>query len=513
MKKRENMLYSFYQMNLEVYMEDTLNTFKAYLKRRKQFDQAQTMLAWDMQTAAPKDSVESKIESIGFFSTESFRMSTAKEYGELLEELSKPEQLQKLDEGMAITVKRERKKYTRFQRVPEAFYTEFVKEKARSEHAWEEAKEKDDFSIYEPHLDKIISMTKEFVHYIEPDKDVYEVLLDMYEEGMDGKTIDTIFTELKEGLKPLIEKITSRPQPDLSTLKGRYDIQAQKKVQDLLLDYIGFNFERGTTAESVHPFTITLCHGDVRVTNSYDEEAPISSMFSAIHEGGHAIFEQNVDETFKDTAVEEIELMGLHESQSRFYENMLGRNKNFWIPIYDKVVEILPQLKNVPLNVFMQAINVVKPSLIRVDADEVTYCMHIILRYEMEKAIFIDHVPTKELPQLWNQKMEELLGVVPQSDAQGIMQDMHWSDGSFGYFPSYLLGSVYDGMLLEQVEEELGSVDQILADGRIKELTLWLNEKIHQYGSLYTSKEVMERVCHKEISAQPLLTYFRKKYE
>lgn len=493
-------------------MEETLKKFKEYLKKRKQYDQAQTMLTWDMQTASPKDSVESKIESIGFFSTESFRMSTSEEYGKLLFELAKPENITKLDEGMQMTVKRELRNYTRFQRVPEAFYTEFVTEKARSEHAWEEAKEKDDFSIYEPHLDKIISMTKEFVHYIEPDKDVYEVLLDMYEEGMDSHTIDAIFDELKEGLRPLLEKIASRPEPDLSILQGKYDVQAQKKVQDFLLDYIGFNFDRGTTGESVHPFTITLCHGDVRVTNSFDEEAPISSMFSAIHEGGHAIFEQNINEKYKDTAVEEINLMGLHESQSRFYENILGRNKNFWIPIYDNVADLLPQLKRVPLDVFMQAVNVVRPSLIRVDADEVTYCMHIILRYEMEKAIFLDHVPTKDLPELWNKKMQELLGVVPKTDAEGIMQDMHWSDGSFGYFPSYLLGSVYDGMLLEEIEEELGDIDKILENGKIKEITSWLNEKIHQFGSLYNSKEVIERVCHKEISARPLLEYFIKKY-
>ncbi len=493
-------------------MEQTLKKFKEYYKRMKQYEQAGTMLAWDMQTASPKDSVDSKIESLGFFSTEKFKLSTSEEYGQILSELAKAENLSKLDDGMKITIKRELRDYTRFKRVPEAFYTEFVTEKARSEHAWEEAKQKDDFSIYEPHLDKIISMTKEFVHYIEPEKDVYEVLLDMYEEGMDSHTIDTIFDELKEGLCPLIKKITSRPEPDFSVLNGKYDVLSQKKVQDLLLEYIGFNFDRGTTAESVHPFTITLCHGDVRITNSYDEEAPISSMFSAIHEGGHAIFEQNISDKYIGTAVEQINLMGLHESQSRFYENMLGRNKNFWIPVYDKITEIHPQLKKVPLDVFMQAVNVVRPSLIRVDADEVTYCMHIILRYEMEKAIFIDNVPTKDLQKLWNKKMVELLGVRPKSDAEGIMQDMHWSDGSFGYFPSYLLGSIYDGMLLEQIEEELGSVDDILSKGKIKEITLWLNEKIHQYGSLYTSKEVLQRVCHKEISARPLLDYFTKKY-
>ena len=299
---------------------------------------------------------------------------------------------------------------------------------------------------------------------------------------------------------------------DISALDNTYAVEDQKKVQDYLLRYIGFNFDRGTTGESMHPFTTTLCPGDVRVTNHYDEHLPISSMFSAIHEGGHAIFEQNVDPVFKGTAVTEINMMGLHESQSRFFENVLGRNKNFWIPIYDDIKELLPQLKEVSLDTFMRAVNYVQPSLIRTEADEVTYCMHIILRYEMEKAIFKDHVPTAELPALWNKKMQELLGITPDSDATGILQDMHWSDGSFGYFPSYLLGSIYDGMYLEELEKEMGDVDTILAEGRIKEITAWLNEKIHRFGSCYTSKEVLQRVCKKEATAEPLLNYFNKRY-
>ncbi len=251
--------------------------------------------------------------------------------------------------------------------------------------------------------------------------------------------------------------------------------------------------------------------------------------------------------------------MGLHESQSRFYENILGRNRNFWTPLYEKIGDLLPQFRNIPFETFYRAINEVKPSLIRIDADEVTYCLHIILRYEIERAIFNDEVTTEELPSLWNDKMEELLGIRPSTDAEGILQDTHWSDGSFGYFPSYLLGSVYDGslwndkmeellgirpstdaegilqdthwsdgsfgyfpsyllgsvydgMFLEQIEKELGSIDELLAQGKIMEITKWLNKNIHQNGSLYTSAEVIQRICQKEISAKPLLNYFNRKY-
>ena len=204
--------------------------------------------------------------------------------------------------------------------------------------------------------------------------------------------------------------------------------------------------------------------------------------------------------------------MGVHESQSRFYENILGRNINFWKPIYEKLGELLPQFKNVTLEAFEREINRVENSMVRTEADEVTYCFHIILRYEMEKAIFYDHVPVEKLPELWNQKMQEYLHITPENDAEGILQDVHWSDGSFGYFPSYLLGSIYDGMYLEKMEEELGSVDEILADGRIGEITKWLNEKIPWYGSTRTPKEVIAAVCGKEVSAQPLVRYMKKKY-
>lgn len=493
-------------------MNQTLEQFQAYLKKIRKYEQAAALLQWDLQTAAPKNGVESKLDAIGFFSTEAFRLSTSREYGALLGALSSPEQFALLDEAMQTTVRRYQRNFKRFQRVPEEFYTAYVTSAARSEKAWEEAREKSDFSLFLPHLDRVISMTKQYVGYMEPDADPYEVLLDLYEEGMDSATIDRLFSEMKEGLRPLLEKINAAPKPDLTALSGSYDIEAQKKVQEMLLSYIGFHFDSGAAAESVHPFTTTLCPGDVRVTNHYLADQPLSSMFSAIHEGGHAIFEQNIDPAYADTAIDQINMMGLHESQSRFYENILGRRPAFWTPIYDKLGELLPRFKEISKDTFFQAVNDVHPSLIRTEADEVTYCLHIILRYEIEKAIFRENVPTESLPALWNEKMQDLLGICPANDAEGILQDMHWSDGSFGYFPSYLLGSIYDGMFLEAAEKELGSLDAILAEGRISEITHWLNEKIHRYGSLYNSRQVLQRVCGQELTARPLLEYFHKKY-
>ena len=303
-------------------MNQTLDKFKEHLKKMRQYEQAVCLLNWDLQTMAPKKGVESKLETLGFFSTESFKLSTSEEYGAMLQELSRPELFAQLDEGMQLTVKRGLRDYQRFQRVPQDFYTDYVTTSARSEKMWEEAKRAGDFSLFSPWLDKMISMTRQYVGYMEPEKDAYEVLLDMYEEGMDSATIDRIFDEMKEGLLPLLSKIAAAGMPDLSALEGHYDIDAQKKVQNMLLSYIGFDFDGGAVAESEHPFTMGICHGDIRTTNHYLEDAPLSAIFSAIHEGGHAIFEQNIDPVFVNTAAEQVNLMGLHESQSRFFENM-----------------------------------------------------------------------------------------------------------------------------------------------------------------------------------------------
>ncbi len=495
-----------------IIMKQTLEQFKEYLSRNSSYSHVLSLLEWDLNTMAPEKGLEARLQAISYFSAEAFRRSTSDEFGAMLKELSKPGQFEKLDEAMQLTVERSLRDYERFKRVPEDFYADYVETKARSEKVWEKAKRSADFSLFAPYLEKVISMTKQYAQYMEPDRDPYEVLLDQYEEGMDSASIDRVFAELKEGLLPLLQKIQNCPRPDLTVLEGQYEIAPQKKVQEMLLDYIGFDSDAGAVGESEHPFTIELGIGDVRVTNHFRQENPVSAIFSAIHEGGHAIFAQNIDPKYENTAAAEVNLMGLHESQSRFYENILGRSKGFWVPIYGKLGELLPQFKEVPLDTFWRAVNDVHPSMIRTEADEVTYCLHIILRYEMEKAIFHEDIAAEELPELWNAKMEELLGIRPANDAEGILQDMHWSDGSFGYFPSYLLGSIYDGMFLEALEKEKGSVETILEQGRIQDITAWLNENIHQYGSLYTSGEVLQRVCGRELSAQPLLDYFNRKY-
>lgn len=493
-------------------MTEKEKQLREYLENISFYETATNLVYWDMDTAAPKNGIENLIGTLGFLSDKVFALKTAEEYGTLLAELAEPEEYEQLDEAMKLTVTRYRKEYEENKRIPAEFYKAYVEANARSKQAWQEAKQKSDYSIFCPHLQTMIDMTKQLTAYEHPDKEVYEALLYEFEPGMDSAAIDRLFGELKRELVPLVQEIARKPQPDGTAFEGYYDINGQKKLQEFLLKYIGFDFGSGTTGETEHPYTTTISFGDVRVTNHFHEDEAINAMFSAIHEGGHAIFEQKVDPLYARTAAAEIKMMGLHESQSRFFENILGRNIHFWQPIYEKVQEYLPKLKEISLEQFYRQINRVQCSMIRTDADEVTYAFHVILRYELERAIFQNGVTAEQLPALWNQKMQELLGICPSNDAEGILQDMHWSEGAFGYFPSYLLGTIYDGMLLEALEEELGNVDTILAEGRILEITGWLNEKIHRHGSMYTSREMIQRVCGKEVSAQPIIRYFKEKY-
>lgn len=493
-------------------MSELEKKLKDFLELKKQYDHVTTLLYWDMETGTPKLGQQAHVDALTYFSTRSFEMGTSDELEQMLQALSEPKEYEALDDTMKFIVTRMKRDMDKDKRIPKDLFEAFVRAQAEAGNAWRDAKNASDFSMFAPHLEKMIEMRKEITGYTDPGKEIYDALLDNYEEGMDTETIDHLFGDLKKELIPLVKQILAAKQPDDSKFKGHYDVDAQKKVQNLLLDYIGFSKDSGSVGETEHPFTLNFNSKDVRVSNHYYEEEPLFAMFSAIHEGGHAIFEQNVNPAYDNTVAGSCCYMGVHESQSRFYENILGRNKNFWLPIYDKLGELLPQFKEITLDEFYHEINHVRNSMIRTEADEVTYCFHIILRYEMEKAIFRDHVPVAKLPELWNEKMKEYLDIVPANDAEGILQDMHWSDASFGYFPSYLLGSIYDGMYLEELEKELGSVDELLAAGKIGEITKWLNQKIHWYGSTRTPKEVIANVCGKEVSAEPLIRYFKEKY-
>ena len=489
-----------------------LAAFLEKLRELNYYDRVCTLLSWDMYTQTPRAGFEGMADAMTFFSTKAFELSTSDEMLDLLKTIRESSEYDSLDEGMRFTVDRMLRDLEKNRRIPKDFYEEYVSLLSTGMKAWEDAKRSSDYSVFSPCLKEIIEKTIRKAEYTDPGKEVYDVLLDEHEEGMDSATIDRVFGQLKEGLLPLLRRILDAPQPETTIYDYVYDPDAQRKVQKLLLEYIGFSFEAGTTGESEHPFTTSFSRNDVRVTNHFRPHDPIGPMFSAIHEGGHAIFDQNTDPSLEGTEAEDCSNMGIHESQSRFFENILGRRKSFWIPVWPDIQELLPPLKNITLDEFVREINHVKNSFIRTEADEVTYCLHVILRYEIEQEIFRNHAKVEDLPDLWNRKMQSYLLLTPENDAEGILQDMHWSDGSFGYFPSYLLGSIYDGMLLEKMEEELGDIDEILSAGKISIIKEWLTQKIHRFGNLRKPKEMLLAVCGREPDAQPLLKYFTEKY-
>ena len=328
-------------------------------------------------------------------------------------------------------------------------------------------------------------------------------MLEQFERGMNSKVIDELFNPLKEALIPLIKEVKTQPV----FLEQTYTNEEFLNIARYLLNYIGFDNNRGQLGIYPHGFTETINHNDVRIAFS-SKEGPSSFVGTIIHEGGHGIFEQNLNEKIYLSNTDNS--LALHESQSRFFENILGRNLNFWLPIYDEVKKLLKL--NISVEEFVKSLNNVNCGLIRINADELTYALHIIIRYEIERDLFHNKINVDDLPKVWNEKMQEYLGVTPSNDNEGLMQDIHWAEGLFGYFPTYLIGNVYDGMFLEAIEKDLGPIDQILKSGNIKQITKFLNEKVHKFGGIYNYKEIMERVCHQELSPKPIINYYQKKY-
>lgn len=485
-------------------MKDLIN----YLNKMGDKTSLLCMLYWEMDTIVPKDSFDYYVDMASKMETEIFEMSISDEYFELLNSAIESDEFKKLDEHKKIYYLDLKESYEKQKRIPIDFYEKFAKQKSKAKQIWAEAKKANEYKMFKPYLEKNIEMTKELYSYIYPNsKNLYDDMLNEYEKNVKSKDIDKLFEELKKEIIPIVKNLKTKKLKDI---KKEYSNSELIEISKYLLDYIGFDNNRGALGIYPHGYTTTISKDDVRIAfnntkNIFEHASTI------IHEGGHGIFEQRAGLEFSEFNFFGVETVALHESQSRFYENILGRNINFWIPIYDDI----KKMTNLALSIeeFIDYFNDAKASLIRTEADELTYCLHIIIRYEIEREIFNGNIDLDKLPEIWNKKYEEYLGVKVTNDSEGIMQDMHWSDASFGYFPSYLLGSIFDGMLLEKINNELGDVNTILKEGRIKEITKFLNENIHKYGGSYNIFEVAKRVCGTDMNVGPLVRYFKEKYE
>ncbi|MCF0135112.1 MAG: carboxypeptidase M32 [Lachnospiraceae bacterium] len=493
-------------------MNDPVLRWKEFQKQLEPLQTARSILSWDLRTAAPKKAASRRVEVLSYFTSEIFRLQTSEEYLQILRDLEVPEVYATLDPAMKLTVDRSRKDAEAKARIPADFYKELNRMRTQCERAWEEAKIRNDWEAFLPWLKKNIEMTAQYARYLYPEKEIYEALLSQWVEGIDCAKVEQLFDEVRDGLVPLLRQIKEAGEPDLSMIPDHASIPELQKAEKILLSYMGLDMDGVLVCNGAHGLTGQMAPGDIRIINHYREDMPLDTLFTAIHEGGHALYDQNVDPSLEGTAAARLIFSDLHESQSRFYENILGRRASFWLPVYDQIKEVIPGFKNVSPEDLERAANHVIPSEVRTGADDVTYCLHIILRFQLEKELFRGVTPVEAARDRWNELMEEYLGVTPSDDTHGILQDLHWSSVYFGYFPTYLLGSLYDGMFLEALERDLGPVDELLSQGRILEITRWLKENIQFKGSLENPGTVLQRVCGKELSSEPLLAYFREKY-
>lgn len=490
--------------------QDYIKKLEALDSRMSSLRYMDALMGWDSMTLASKKGVEARSEVIGNMSELFFTSLINDDVKETLEYLDAHKD--ELDSETKGKTRLYLKDYNNIMKIPKDEYTAFEALISKSNLAWEEAREKNDFSIFAPYLDKVLKAKKKFVEYRGYEGHPYNTMLGDYEDGLTVEAADEFFTNLKAKIVPLVKKIQAKGNPTNEFLNQVFEVEKQDEYSKYLMEVLNFRMDCGTLAESAHPFTMNLSREDVRITTKYHEKDLLSSVSSTIHETGHALYEQNISKDFGVSVLTSGTSMGIHESQSRIYENNFGRSLPFWSKHYPKLQEFFPsQLSDVSLEEFQKSLNTVKPSLIRIEADEVTYPLHIMVRYEMEKLIMSEDIDVNDLPKLWNDKYEEYLGIRPANDSEGILQDVHWSEGLFGYFPSYALGSAYSSQFEFYMRKDL-DVDALMEAGDMAPILKWLSEKIHVYGSAKIPNQIIEGATGEPFNPQYFVDYLEEKY-
>ncbi|MCL2350347.1 MAG: carboxypeptidase M32 [Defluviitaleaceae bacterium] len=495
-------------------MEQVIKDFVDYLGEIRMYNQAVAVMSFDSSTIAPKGSIAARAKRSGFFSQKIFEMSTSDEMKGFLEQLAP--HVDTLDDITKAHYRRAKKAYDNGTKIPAHLIKEFNELKSKANAVWDKARKENDFAAFAPYLEQVIAKTKEIAGYrLEEGQSLYNVLLDDFEEGMTMEAYDKFFGKLREVIVPLLKTVVNSDKKyDTEFMKAFVAKDMQEKISEFMAEKIGYDLDRGYITESTHPFCSGSHRTDVRITTRYDENDFASSFYSVLHECGHAIYEQSTSDEIAETSLSRGISSGIHESQSRFYENIIGRSLPFWKYITDELKTYLPEeFKNITPQQFYEAANQAKPSLIRVEADELTYSLHVMVRYEIERMIFSEEgVDVNDLPRIWNEKIEEYLGVVPPNDTLGLLQDIHWSWGYFGYFPTYALGSAYAAQFVAYMNKEM-DVDALIEKGDFATITAWLTDKIHRHGSVYTPTQLMEKMSGEQLNGEYYAAYLKKKFE
>ena len=474
-------------------------------------EHAMALMGWDTETYMPRESIRDRTVARTELSLLKQSLLLKPEFIELVEKADKIEDLNDYERGVVRVLKRAIK-------VARALPPELVAERARvtSEAlvVWREARAKNDFNLFKPYLEKIFEITRKTADYLGWEKHPYDALLDLFEEGLRTEDTDNILGSLRRNLKPIVEKVlTEGLYPREHKLeKLSYDVSKMKTVNEKILELLGYPLSvRGRLDVSAHPFTIDMGIYDVRITTRYEGVDFKKTMLAVVHEFGHALYQLQIDPVLSYTPVGDGASLGIHEGQSRFWENIVGRSREFIEYIYPILREHIDYVGEYRPEDIYYYFNTVKPSLIRVDADEVTYNMHIILRAELEKLALIGEIKVSELPELWNNYMEELLGIKPETYSEGVLQDIHWSMGSIGYFPTYTLGNIVASMMKYAIEREIGLYSRVI-QGDFRKIQEWQREKIHKYGAVYSPKELLRKVFGEEYNQEYIVKHLSEKY-
>ncbi|HET7581093.1 MAG TPA: carboxypeptidase M32 [Bacillales bacterium] len=502
------------QQVLNENIRKTVDAFQTLDEKITHFNDVLGLLGWDARTGAPKKGRSLFAKAKGTLSTEMFQLTISPQMGEYVKTLSDPSVYEQLDDATKASVRVRKHAYEKSKSIPTELYNEYVVLASNSNDAWEEARANNDFAHFQPYLEKVVDLKKKFIDYYGYEGHPYDPLLDDFEPGLTVEKLDPLFSELRQNSLNLLERIQqSGHHPQKEMFDQSFPVHKQKEFLLSVIPKLGYDMEAGRLDETTHPFAQAVNTGDVRITTRYEEENVRMALFGTIHETGHALYEQGVNPDYEGTVIRRGASYGLHESQSRFLENIVGRSEAFWQYFYRDLQSCFPkQLNGVSSRAFYEAANNVEPSLIRIKADELTYNLHIMIRYEIEKALIAGDVEVKDLPHIWNEKMEEYLGVVPPSDTLGVLQDVHWSQGSFGYFPSYSLGNLYAAQIRNTIKKEMPDFYSNIENGEFMKIRNWLKENIHQYGKLYTPEELIQKVTGEALNARYLVDYLEEKF-
>ena len=471
-------------------------------------------LGWDEQTHLPPKGADHRANQISYLAAMQHRRFTSPRIGELLQAVESSDLVKHSDSDIAVNVRETRRNYDKARKLPESLVEEMSRHSVLSQQAWTEARKRADFPAFVPYLERTLQLKKQEAACIGYTTQPYDALLDAYEPGDTSADIARVFEQLRGPLVDLIRRVgeSRRPAPPVEIMQRTFPAAAQEAFAKEAAARIGFDFDAGRLDVSVHPFCSELGPHDVRITTRYDEHQFNDAFFGVLHETGHGLYDMGLPAEHYGTPLGSFVSMGIHESQSRMWENLVGRSRAFWSFFLPKARETFSEaLGGVSDDDWYRAINDIRPSLIRVEADEATYNLHILLRFEMEQAMMSGDLGVADLPAAWNERMKSYLGLTPPDAATGVLQDIHWAFGGIGYFPTYTLGNLYAAQFFEQARKDLGDLDAQFARGEFRPLLDWLRQNIHRHGQRYKARELVRRVTGKDLTAQPLLDYLNGK--